>query len=118
MDELLKLIGELPLPALIVFAGVVGLIFGVRYLGLWQGQNMPAKASAAAAQVAAVIVDPTALNAAAGSVDGLTVAVTEATVTARQHVKATAQLADEVKDLREAVGRLGDEVIRAAARVK
>lgn len=118
MAELVELLQGLPLPALIVFAAVVGLIFGVRYLGLWQGQHTPAKASAASAQVAAVIVDPTALNAAAGAVDGLTVALTEATVIGRQNVSATAQLAEEVRDLREAVGRLGDEVIRAAARVK
>ena len=57
-------LANLPTPALITFGATLAIIFGVRYLGLWQGAKVAPAASQAAAQVAAVIVDPTALNAA------------------------------------------------------
>lgn len=118
MDELLKLIGALPLPALVVFAAVVGLIFGVRYLGLWQGQHAPAAGSAASATVAAVIVDPTALNAAAASVDGLTVAIAEANVIAKKHADGVNRLARVIEDLGEGVEKLKDQAVRLEGKIK
>ena len=68
MEKLL----ELPPLAIIAFGAVLALIFGVRYLGLWQGQNASPAASAGSAQVAAVIVDPTGLNNATAAVKDLT----------------------------------------------
>jgi hypothetical protein len=118
MDELLKLLQSLPPPALVVFAFVLAIIVGVRYLGLWQGQNAPAQGSAAAAQVAAVIVDPTALNKAAAEVAGLAVSLTEATVVARSHNETTDKLTDAIEDLSKRVDRLTDKVIDAAAKLK
>ncbi|WP_240233635.1 hypothetical protein [Devosia lacusdianchii] len=114
MEKLL----ELPPLAIITFGAVLALIFGVRYLGLWQGQNASPGASAGSAQVAAVIVDPTALNAAAAAVEGLTLAVTEANVIGRAHTEATDQLADNVDDLAKRIDRLTDKVIDAAAKLK
>ncbi|MCW5722850.1 MAG: hypothetical protein KIS86_17090 [Devosia sp.] len=96
MKALFDIIEDQPL-ALVPFGAVLALIFGVRHLGLWQGQ-MAAQKPASGAQVAAVIVDPTALTAAAGEVAGLTVAVTAATVAAGAHTAATDRLADEVKE--------------------
>jgi hypothetical protein len=116
MEELLKLIQGLPLPALMVFAAVVGIIFGVRYLGLLQGIKGP-PASEATAQVAAVIVDPTALNKAADEAAGLAVAITDANVTARAHTAAIDRLAGEIKQLNNGVDDLRTELIRSAAKL-
>lgn len=117
MAELVELLQSLPLPALIVFAAVLGLIFGVRYLGLLQGLKAPAGAETKA-QVAAVIVDPTALTAAAAEVAGLTVAVTDANVTARAHTAAIDRLAGKIGALTDGVDDLRTEVIRSSAKLK
>lgn len=116
MEKLLETLASQPL-ALVVFAVVVALIFGVRYLGLWQGQNASPAASAATAQVAAVIVDPTALNHAAGSVDGLTVALTAATVSLRAHTVAVDRLSDKTDQLDGGIDRLRDELLRISAKM-
>jgi hypothetical protein len=58
MEEL----ANLPPTALVAFGLGLALIFGVRYLGLISGEKSTPVNNAAAAQVAAVIVDPTALN--------------------------------------------------------
>lgn len=97
MEKLL----ELPPLAIISFGAVLALIFGVRYLGLWQGQNAGPGASSGAAQVAAVIVDPTALNAAAAEVSGLSIAVHElvaAVKAAGEHHKRTAEELDAIRE--------------------
>jgi len=96
MDALFDLIKDQPL-ALVAFGAVLALIFGVRHLGLWQGQ-LAAQKPSGGAQVAAVIVDPTALQQAAGEVAGLSVAVADATLAVRAHTAATDRLADEVRE--------------------
>lgn len=118
MDELLKLLQSLPMPALLVFAAVLAVVIGVRYLGLWQGQHAAPAASAGAAQVAAVIVDPTALTKAADEVAGLAVAITEATVSGRAHTAATGRLADKIGQLIDGIDDLRTEAIRSAAKIK
>jgi hypothetical protein len=65
-------LADLPTPALITLGFVLAVIMGVRFLGLWQGERSPPASSTNAAQVAAVIVDPTALNAATAAVKDLT----------------------------------------------
>jgi hypothetical protein len=112
MEKLL----ELPPLAIITFGAVLALIFGVRYLGLWQGQNASA-GSANTAQVAAVIVDPTALNAAAAAADGLAVAITAATVSDRAQTAAVDRLADKIGQLVDGVDDLRTEMIRSAAQL-
>jgi hypothetical protein len=100
MEALLDTIASQPL-ALVVFAAVLALIFAVRYLGLWQGENASPKAPVGAAQVAAVIVDPTALNAAAGEVSGLAVAVHELTAVVKvagEHHRRTAEELDAIRE--------------------
>lgn len=110
MEKLLETLAAQPL-ALVVFAIVLALIFGVRYLGLWQGQNSPPAASAGAAQVAAVIVDPTALNAAAAEVSGLAVAVHELVAVIKQAGEHHKRTADELDAIREEL-RIHREVAR------
>lgn len=102
MEALLDAIKDQPL-ALLAFGAVVALIFGVRHLGLWQGQKAVSAPPESATAVAAVIVDPTAL-----------VAATEAL---ERHTKATNRLADNIDDLGRGVTRLTDELIRSAAKL-
>jgi hypothetical protein len=114
MEKLL----ELPPLAIITFGAVLALIFGVRYLGLWQGQNTSPAASAGAASVAAVIVDPAALNRASAAVEAFNVTQTEANMIAKKQVTATDRLTKVVEDLTDGVGDLRDEVIRSSAKMK
>jgi hypothetical protein len=118
MAELSELVQSLPLPALLVFAFVLALIVGVRYLGLLQGLKASPSASESTAQVAAVIVDPTALTAAAAEVAGLAVAITEANVTGRAHTAATDRLGEKIDQLTAGIDDLRTEVIRSAAKLK
>lgn len=55
-------ISELPPLAIIVFGATLALIVAVRYLGLFNGARAAPAESKTAAPVAAVIVDPSALN--------------------------------------------------------
>lgn len=50
----------------------LAVIVGVRYFGLWQGRQASPSATMNSAQVAAVIVNPTALNKASTAVEGHT----------------------------------------------
>lgn len=95
-------LANLPLPALMTFGAVLGIIFGVRHLGLLQGQRA-APSTTNAAQVAAVIVDPTALNKATTALDGHTEATKHLT-------RLCEQLADNVKDLANEAGRIREEM--------
>ncbi|MDX3973319.1 hypothetical protein [Shinella sp.] len=63
-------LADLPPAALITFGVTLAVIFAARHLGLWQGQRI-APASSDQAQVAAVIVDPSALNRASAAGDAL-----------------------------------------------
>lgn len=116
MEALLEAIKDQPL-ALVAFGVVLAVIFAVRYLGLWQGQQSGPKPGVSSAQVAAVIVDPTALNAAAAEVAGLAVAIEQGVVALRAHTAATDRLADKTDTLQNGVDQLRTELIRAAARV-
>ncbi|WDR03610.1 hypothetical protein PSQ19_05950 [Devosia algicola] len=87
-------VADLPPLAIVTFGAVLAVIFGVRYLGLAQGGSSRTNPPTGAAQVAAVIVDPKALNEAAAEVSGLSVAVHSLT----EQVKRTA---DEIDALRE-----------------
>ncbi len=100
MEKLLDLLANQPL-ALIVFAVVLAMIFGVRYLGLWQGQNAPPEAKTGSAAVAAVIVDPTALNAATAEVAGLSIAVHELVAAVKAAGDQHKRTAEELDAIRE-----------------
>jgi len=104
-------LAEFPPLAIITFGAVLAVIFGVRYLGLWQGQNASPAASAGAAQVAAVIVDPTALNAAAAEVSGLSIAVHDLVSVMKEGVIQTRRTAEELDAMREEL-RINREVSR------
>lgn len=82
---------DLPPLALIALGVTLALIFGVRFLGLFAGANAGPAAKASGAQVAAVIVDPTALNNATDALRGLS---------------------DEIEALRQELRELGREIAR------
>lgn len=66
-------LAELPPAALITFGVTLAVIFAVQRFGLWAGQR--AVPAADKAQVAAVIVDPAALNKASASGNALAEAI-------------------------------------------
>lgn len=68
-------LADAPPLAIIAFGVTLALIFGVRFLGLFAGVNAGPEKARAAAQVATVIVDPTALNKATVAVETHTLAV-------------------------------------------
>ncbi len=109
---------DLPPLALIALGVTLALIFAINRFGFLQGRTAIPAASAGAAQVAAVIVDPSALNRASSALEAANVIAIEANGIARQHTLATDRLAEQVENLGEGVDRLRDEVIRSAAKLK
>lgn len=91
-------LANLPAPALITFGAVLAVIFAVRYLGLWQGRQSSPAATSTGAQVAAVIVDPTALN--------------KATAALEAHTEATKRLIDIVQEGSRHINTLAIEADR------
>lgn len=65
-------LANLPPLALVVFGITSAIIFAVHRLGITFGSSSPAASPAVAAQVAAVIVDPTALNKATSALEAHT----------------------------------------------
>lgn len=104
-------LANLPTPALITFGATLAIIFAVRYLGLWQGGKAAPAASQAAAQVAAVIVDPTALNAATKALEAHTEAVAEMTETMKDSSRSFSTMAIEMDRIREEM-RIAREIAR------
>ena len=94
-------LGNLPMPALVTFGAVLAVIFGVRYFGLWQGQQHAPASSAASAQVAAVIVDPTALNKATAALEAHTAAMNRMIFVGEEMTRQNDHLADELGRVRE-----------------
>ncbi len=109
-------LANLPTPALVTFGVVLAIIFAVRYFGLWQGQQHSPAASASSAQVAAVIVDPTALNKATAAVEDLVEALNDAKAKEADHAHMICRrvevLAAEVDSLSRAVSALMLEMAR------
>lgn len=102
-------LANLPTPALITFGATLAIIFGVRYLGLWQGAKSAPATSPAAAQVAAVIVDPTALNNATRALEAHTV---EAINMRKSFERGTEKVCDALDRLSDQVDELQKEMIR------
>lgn len=109
MEALFDLMKDQPL-AIITFGVVLALIVGVRYLGLWQGQNATPAASAGAAQVAAVIVDPTALNRLTAAGEALNVTLTERNMIARRAAEVHAEDVRVMSELKDEMDRVREEM--------
>jgi hypothetical protein len=109
-------LSALPPWAIAAFVIALALIVAVDRFGVRKG-TVATAAPTGAAQVAAVIVDPTALNHATAAVEGLTMALTESNVIARQHQTATDRLADRIDELSGRVDRMTDKMVDAAAKL-
>jgi hypothetical protein len=97
MDQLDKL----PMPALLAFGGVLAVIFYVRYWGVTQGARADPAKNPAAASVAAVIVDATALNRLTDEGARVTSALHRLAEVGEDHTKAVLSLRDELYIQRE-----------------
>lgn len=109
-------LADLPTPALITLGATLAVIFAARYLGLINGERSGPVNSPAAAQVAAVIVDPTALNNATAAVDRLSHATIEGHELAKNHTHMVCRrvdaLVDEVEGLTRTLADLRVELAR------
>ena len=94
-------LANLPAPALITFGAVLAVIFAVRYLGLWQGRQSSPATSSTGAQVAAVIVDPTALNRATAALEAHTAATLKLVEAQSKKAGAEEHMAMELDRIRE-----------------
>jgi hypothetical protein len=93
-------IANLPLPALLAFGATLGAVWGARVLGLLQGQKA-SPASPASSQVAAVVVDPTALNRASSAIEEHTEALLKGTEVLREtnrHLNTLGMEADRIRE--------------------
>ncbi len=91
-------LAELPPLAIVVFGATLAVIFAVRYFGLTAGASATPANSQATAQVAAVIVDPTALN--------------NATKALEAHTEASLEFVDVAKDINRSLTHMGTELDR------
>jgi hypothetical protein len=100
---------ELPPYAAVSFGIVLAIIFGVRYLGLWQGQHSGAQNNASSAQVAAVIVDPSALNKATAAIEAQTM---EMIANRKTIERAVDDFGEHMRELARGISAHRDELMR------
>ncbi|MFK0330723.1 hypothetical protein ACIQUB_06325 [Rhizobium sp. NPDC090275] len=107
---------DLPPVALVTLGATLAVIIAVRWLGLTVGEKASPVKSGAAAQVAAVIVDPTALVNATAAVDRLTHELEAQRVLAKDGVhmlcRRVEALGDEVEGLAGSLDKLILEMAR------
>lgn len=94
-------LSELPPLAMVVFGATLAVIFGVRYMGLLAGAKVSPGASSSAAPIAAVIVDPTALNRASASVEALNGTLIEMVAATKEKTRVNSIMATELDRIRE-----------------
>ncbi len=104
-------LADLPPLAIIVFGATLALIFGVRYLGLLSGTGADPEKSHSSAQVAAVIVDPTALNKISAAADALNMTLIEMVLVLKEKARTERQVAKELDNIREEL-RIQREISR------
>jgi hypothetical protein len=109
----------------VIVAAGIGIAFLVARLGLLQGRKTPPAGNPGAAQVAAVIVDPTALNRLSTATEALDATLLAVIAVGKSISRANASAAagskaqtKAVGDLCEAIDRLREELIRAAAKIE
>lgn len=94
-------LAELPPLALVVFGATLAVIFAVRHFGISAGAKAAPEKSQASAQVAAVIVDPTALNNATKALEAHTDAVLAMIETMKESGRHWSHMAIEMDRIRE-----------------
>lgn len=104
-------LSQLPPWAVIAFGISLAIIFGLAWLGERRGKATSPAASQSGAQVAAVIVDPSALQQATKAVEGLTSELRELRKVGEDLTEGQALLAKGIDRIREEM-RLDREVRR------
>lgn len=105
-----KVISELPPSAYVIFVISLAVIYAVQRFGLWQGEK-GSSVQADKAQVAAVIVDPTALNRLSDEVGKLVAAVESLVEVGGALAKTESHMAIELDRIREEM-RIQREISR------
>jgi hypothetical protein len=94
-------LANLPPLAIIVFGATLAVIFAVRYMGLMAGEKAPPEKAASSAQVAAVIVDPTALNRLTAAGEALNMTLMEMNTVFKEKTRIDNLMATELDRIRE-----------------
>jgi len=110
MEKVPDLNGLHPL-AVVAFGATLAIIFAVRYIGIAMGMRAAPAADASKAQVAAVIVDPTALNRLSDEVGRLGDGVVALIEVGERLVKTQSHMAIELDRIREEL-RIQREISR------
>ena len=105
-----QVISELPPSAYVIFVISLAVIYAVQRLGLWQGEKS-ASAQSDKAQVAAVIVDPSALNRLSDEVGRLVTAVKSLVEVGEELTKTESHMVIELDRIREEL-RIQREISR------
>jgi hypothetical protein len=100
MEKLPDLTGLHPL-AILAFGATLAIIFAVRYIGIAMGMKAVPTSDSGKAQVAAVIVDPTALNRLSGEVSKLVEVFAALTEVGEALEKTQSHMAIELDRIRE-----------------
>ncbi|MGV1867248.1 MULTISPECIES: hypothetical protein [unclassified Rhizobium] len=104
-------IDKLPLPVLLAMGVGLAVIMAVRYFGLMSGERTAPEKSASYAQVASVIVDPTALNRLTEQVTKLVEVLEDAVDQAKEKIRVDNLMAIELDRIREEM-RIQREISR------
>lgn len=104
-------LANLPPLALIAFGGTLAVIFAARYFGMQSGRTVSPEKSQSAAQVAAVIVDSTALNKATIALESHTLATNRLVASVDTAAKAIEEFSQEADKVREEL-RITREISR------
>lgn len=105
-----KVISELPPSAYVIFVISLAVIYAVQRFGLWQGEK-GSSVQDEKAQVAAVIVDPSALNRLSDQVGLLVAAVKDLVEVGEELTKTESHMAIELDRIREEL-RIQREISR------
>lgn len=105
-----QVISELPPSAYVIFVISLAVIYAVQRFGLWQGEK-GASPSNEKAQVAAVIVDPSALNRLSDQVGKLVDSVVSLVEVGEELTKTESHMAIELDRIREEL-RIQREISR------
>ena len=115
---------QMPPWAAVVFVACLAVIFAATRTGWVDGLKKGPQASAQA-QVAAVIVDPSALNRLTASAEALNMTLLQIDSTGKSIARASATearnaalLAEDVEKLCDGIDKLREELIRAAAKIE
>lgn len=95
-----KVISELPPYSSVIFVISLAVIYAVQRFGLWQGEK-GSSVQAEKAQVAAVIVDPAALNRLSDEVGKLVAAIGSMIEVGEELVRTETHMATELDRIRE-----------------